>query len=241
VEGAHFNTPVPTVSEAGQLAEVTVPYTQALYQNKQGYTQKVYRLYYQSLHWVTGVMEGPDQVPWYSLTDEWLRVQYRVRGEHLRLVPPDELALISPEVPPEEKRIQVSIEAQTMTAFEAGRAVLHTSVATGLKYMETPVGEFFINRKTPSKHMGNGGLTDDPNAYELVGVPWVSFFHTNGSAFHGTYWHDNFGMPMSHGCVNMRTAEARWLYRWCTPPFDPQVKDRKGWRVKGQGTAVRVE
>ena len=108
-----------------------MPYTQAHYLNKQGYTQKVYRLYYQSLHWVTGVQEGPDGDSWYSLTDEWLRVQYIVAGEHLRLVPPDELALISPEVPPQDKRIQVSLEAQTMTAFEAGQAVLHTRLPPG--------------------------------------------------------------------------------------------------------------
>jgi lipoprotein-anchoring transpeptidase ErfK/SrfK len=216
VEGAHLNTPVATVSEAGQLAEVTVPFTQVFYKNKQGYYQKAYRLYYQSLHWVTGVVEGLDGEPWYSLTDEWLRVQYIVPAGHLRLVSPDELAPVSPEVPPQDKHIQVLLEAQTMTAFEARQAVLHTSIATGLKYMETPGGEFFINRKTPSKHMGNGGLTGDPNAYELVGVPWESFFHTNGVAFHGTYWHDNFGTPMSHGCVNLKTEDAGWIFNWAS-------------------------
>jgi lipoprotein-anchoring transpeptidase ErfK/SrfK len=42
----------------------------------------------------------------------------------------------------------------------------------------------------------------------------VCFFHTTGVSFHGTYWHDNFGAPMSQGCVNMRIADARWLFRW---------------------------
>ena len=45
-----------------------------------------------------------------------------------------------------------------------------------------------------------------PAAYELPGVPWVSYFTGNGVAFHGTYWHDNFGSPTSHGCLNMRNA-----------------------------------
>jgi lipoprotein-anchoring transpeptidase ErfK/SrfK len=241
VERAHLNPPVSSAPETGLPAEVTVPFTQAHYMNKDGYYQKVYRLYYESLHWVTGVGEGLDGEPWYSLTDEWLRVQYIVPAAHLRLLPAEELTPLSVEVPPEEKRIHVSLEGQTLTAFEAGQVVLHTCVATGMKYMETPAGEFFVNRKTPSKHMGNGGLTADPNAYELPGVPWVSFFHTNGSAFHGTYWHDNFGTTMSHGCVNLRTDEARWLYRWCTPVFEARIQDRKGWRAKGQGTAVTVE
>ncbi len=241
VDGAHLNTPVASATEVGQLAEVTVPFSQTHYQNKQGYYQKVYRLYYESQHWVTGIQEGLDGTSWYSLTDEWLRVRYIVPAAHLRLVPPAELAPVAPEVPAQEKHIRVSLEAQTLTAEEAGRVVLHTQIASGMKYMETPKGEFFINRKTPSKHMGNGGLTGDPNAYELVGVPWVSFFHTNGVAFHGTYWHDNYGVPMSHGCVNMRTAEARWLYRWCLPAYSPEFESRLGWRVKGEGTAVIVE
>ena len=69
--------------------------------------------------------------------------------------------------------------------------------------------------------MGDGNLTSDLNAYELPGVPWVSFFTTTGVAFHGTYWHNDFGRPKSHGCVNMRTEEARWLYRWTLPVVSP--------------------
>ena len=73
----------------------------------------------------------------------------------------------------------------------------------------------------PSRHMGDGELTDDIDAYELPGVPWVSFFHKDGYAFHGTYWHDNFGRKMSHGCVNMQNAAAKWLYRWSLPKIYP--------------------
>ncbi|OQX62000.1 MAG: hypothetical protein B5M51_06740, partial [Anaerolinea sp. 4484_236] len=43
----------------------------------------------------------------------------------------------------------------------------------------------------------------------------------SGVAIHGTYWHNNFGYPMSHGCINMRNQDAKWLYRWTTPPYDP--------------------
>jgi lipoprotein-anchoring transpeptidase ErfK/SrfK len=83
--------------------------------------------------------------------------------------------------------------------------------------------------------MGNGELTSDPEAYELPGVPWVSYFHKTGVAFHGTYWHDNFGRMMSHGCVNMRPDEAKWLFRWTMPSTGFQ-----DWYRRGLGTLVEI-
>jgi lipoprotein-anchoring transpeptidase ErfK/SrfK len=72
--------------------------------------------------------------------------------------------------------------------------------------------------------------------YQLPGVPWTSYFTEDGQAFHGTYWHQNFGTPMSHGCVNMRTSEALWLFRWATPLLGDAAYDYK----LGKGTAVDV-
>ncbi len=83
--------------------------------------------------------------------------------------------------------------------------------------------------------MGDGNLTDDLEAYELPGVPWVSFFHSFGIGFHGTYWHNNFGTWMSHGCVNMRNEDAKWLYRWTTPKIHFSE-----WYKMGRGTLVQV-
>ena len=104
----------------------------------------------------------------------------------------------------------------------------------------TPTGRFNIQVKMPSKHMGDADLAAGIDDYVIPGVPWVSFFTERGHAFHGTYWHDNFGVPMSHGCLNMRTAEAKWLFRWTLPaaPFediDELTLDRKGF-----GTAVHI-
>ena len=83
--------------------------------------------------------------------------------------------------------------------------------------------------------MGNGSLASDINAYELPGVPWTCFFTKEGHAFHGTYWHENYGVPMSHGCINMRTHEAKWLFRWLRPIHDgPQLYRR------GYGTTVNI-
>src|SRR3972149_5463620 len=104
-----------------------------------------------------------------------------------------------------------------------------------------PRGTFNLQSKFPSKHMGDGSLASDIEAYELVGVPWTSFFTSTGYAFHGTYWHNNFGVPMSRGCVNMRPAEARWLFRWALPIALPEEFETPG-KVdrKGFGTAVKI-
>jgi len=244
VETAHLNSPLKAIAKGGQLAEVTVPYTQSMrFTAHEGWTP-LYRLYFQSVHWVTGVDPGPDEKPWYRLTDELLHIDYHVPATHLRPVTSQELTPISPEVPPGEKRIEVSLLDQTLTAYENEKVVLHTFVSSGLPNLSgiqseiptvTPRGNFTIDLKMPSKHMGDGQLTDEINAYERPGVPWVCFFDPTGIAFHGTYWHNNFGSRMSHGCVNMHMEDAKWLYRWSTPVAEPH-----DWERKGYGTRVTV-
>jgi hypothetical protein len=217
ISDAYLNLPLAQVPETGLLGEITVPYSQSYYTNRKGEWLPLYRLYYSSLHWITGVWIDVSGQAWYQLTDEWLKIAYHVPAVHVHPVTEEKWAPISPELPDEAKRIELSLVDQTLVAYEDNRIVFSTKVATGKRYMETPKGEFQINRKMPSKHMGNGALTSDLGAFELPGVPWVCFFHTNGVSFHGTYWHDNFGTPMSQGCVNMRTWDALWLFRWCTP------------------------
>jgi lipoprotein-anchoring transpeptidase ErfK/SrfK len=90
----------------------------------------------------------------------------------------------------------------------------------------------------PSKHMGDGNLAAD--GYDLPGVPWTQFFHETGVALHGTYWHNNFGIPMSHGCVNMDTEQAKWLFRWTTPVYETKIIDHSSWEKRGYGTLVIV-
>jgi lipoprotein-anchoring transpeptidase ErfK/SrfK len=178
------------------------------------------------------------------LSDELLRIDYHVPAPHVRLIDDEELAPISEDVPAGQKFIQVRLSEQTLTAFEGQEIVLHTQVSTGLPNLgpvigiptDTPRGLFNIDPKVPAKHMGNGQLTSEIGAYELPGVPWTCFFeHMTGIAFHGTYWHDNFGARMSHGCVNMRVEDAKWLYRWSTPVAEPG-----DWTRKGYGTRVEV-
>jgi hypothetical protein len=241
VDATHQNQPLPRVPEGGLLGEVSVPFTQAIYLNREGYYVRLYRLYYGSVHWISDMIAGPDDQPRYALSDERLRVRYYAPAADLRPVTHEELLPISGEVSLRDRRIEVSLERQTLTAFEGDRMILHTRVSTGRRFMETPSGEFRVNRKCPSKHMGDGGLTSDPNAYELVGVPWTSFFDDSGIAFHGTFWHDNFGNPMSAGCVNMRNEDAKWLFRWCQPEYSPELGYWEGRRLLGNGTRVVVK
>lgn len=226
-----YNEPLATIPEGTrQLAELTVPYTQAMRYTKTYGWQPNLRLYYGSVHWIDGMDEGPDGEIWYRVLDELVRYPYYVPAIHLRPIPLEEWSAITPEIPPENKRIEVNLSTQILTAYEYDKVVLQTSISSGINTVpldpkalstKTPSGKFRVLSKYPSKHMGNGNLFASPEDYELPGVPWTCFFHEGGYAFHGTYWHDNFGTPMSRGCVNMRIEEAKWLFRWARPLHEP--------------------
>ena len=240
-----FNEPLTSIPEGTrQLSELTVPYTQAMRYTKTYGWQPNLRLYYGSVHWIDGIDEGPDGEAWYRIFDELVGFPYHVLAIHLRPIPFEEWSPITPEVLFENKVIEVNLSTQVLTAYEYDQIVFKTSISSGIPAgrpipkvisTKTPSGEFRIFEKYPSKHMGNGNLFADLDDYELPGVPWTSFFTESGVAFHGTYWHDNFGTPMSRGCINMRIEEAKWLFRWARPPHDPDRISNSG-----LGTLVRI-
>lgn len=143
-----------------------------------------------------------------------------------------------------EKHIEVDLTAQKVYAYEGERRVYAFTVSTG-KWAPTPTGEFRIWAKVRSQKMSGGDKTLG-TYYYLPNVPYVMFFYNNavakmrGFSFHGTYWHDNFGHPMSHGCVNMKTADAKILYEWASP----LVTSQKTWSTladaSNQGTRVLI-
>ena len=102
------------------------------------------------------------------------------------------------------REIVIVLSTQTAYAYENGILRRSAIMSSGLPDTPTVTGNFKVTRKLPSRHMVG------PD-YDLPGVPWVSYFYA-GYAIHGTYWHNNFGTPMSHGCVNMTTADAKWFY-----------------------------
>lgn len=217
--------------------EVTVPFTEPQRTSKTyGWQELGFRLYYGSVHLIEAIEEGPTREPWYRVVDDLAGVYY-VNPLHVRPIPFEELAPISPDVPLEKKRIEVNLTTQTLMAYEYDKEVLNTKISSGLPNgprgkdglsTKTPQGDFRILEKDPAKHMGNGNLFADADDYELPGVPWTCFFTTQGHAFHGTYWHDNFGTPMSHGCVNMRTEQAKWLFLWAMPKHEIGKSTNRG-------------
>jgi LysM repeat protein len=104
------------------------------------------------------------------------------------------------------KWIDVDLSSQVTRAYQGNTVVRSMVVSTGLSYYPTPPGRFTIYAKYPSYTMSGPG-------YYLPGVPHTMFFY-KGYALHGTYWHNNFGTPMSHGCINLTQGDAAWLYSW---------------------------
>jgi lipoprotein-anchoring transpeptidase ErfK/SrfK len=242
-----LNPVADRLPESGhQLAEVTIPYTQLFQYSSQNGWEGKNRLYYQTIHWVIDIDEGPDGTAWYRLFDEGTRVTYHVPAPHLRLIPDEEISPLSPDIPAHHKRLEVSATQQTVKAYEGDEVVFETNVSTGIPGKDppegrnTPRGRYNIYSKMPTKHMGDLILTGNPDVYTLPGVPWTLFFQHTGVAFHGTYWHNNYGVPMSAGCVNMRPDEAKWLFRWTTPLWPPLEGDRRFWERTGHGTLVVV-
>ncbi|HEY5983632.1 MAG TPA: L,D-transpeptidase [Anaerolineales bacterium] len=244
-----YNTPLTTIPEAGipggrgVLAEVTVPWTNPWrFSRAFGWEQLAWRLYYQSVHWVDAVDDGPPDAAykgaWYRIWDHIASFAYFVPAMHLRPILPVAYAPISPDVPWDKKRIDVNLTAQTLTAYEFENVVFKTTISSGIPTSDTTthVGRFSVTEKLPSEHMGEANIYQAVDDYVLAGVPWTCYFTGDGQAFHGTYWHENFGSPMSHGCINMRVNEALWLYRWATP----EHLDNSYTTKPGRGTAVEV-
>ena len=104
------------------------------------------------------------------------------------------------------KQIIVDLSDQRIYAYQDGGLLNAVTVSTGLPGTPTVIGDYNIYWKLTSQTMSGPG-------YYLPGVPWVMYFYA-GYAIHGTYWHNNFGQPMSHGCVNLPTDQAAWFFNW---------------------------
>jgi L,D-transpeptidase catalytic domain len=104
--------------------------------------------------------------------------------------------------------IEINLSWQWLTAYEGGTPVFGTAVSTGVDGYDTPTGEFAIEWMQEWETMAG-------EDYYLEDVPYVMYF-ADYLAIHGAYWHDNFGEPMSHGCVNLPVWAAEWLYDWAS-------------------------
>lgn len=222
-----LNPVIEEFDENGWLGEISVPYSDAIYYPADPYSH-AFRLYHTSVYRVTGLVQGADGTPLYALYDERLGVHFYTPAVNVRRVAPEELTPINPNV--RNKRVHIDVPSQRLVAYQGDTVVMDTLISGGLFRLQedidrdgghrtlTPEGNFTVLRKMPSRHMGGGDIYGSD--YELPGVPWVTYFAVGGYALHGAWWHSDWGYPHSHGCINMRSDEARWIYRWLHPPID---------------------
>jgi lipoprotein-anchoring transpeptidase ErfK/SrfK len=127
--------------------------------------------------------------------------------------PPPTLTPTSLPVAASSKWIDINLSSQSLAAYEGDVPVYWALVSSGTRWTPTVTGRYHIYLKVRSQAMSGPG-------YYLPNVPYVMFFYRDYS-LHGTYWHSNFGQPMSHGCINLRTEDAQWLYEWSGPVVPP--------------------
>ncbi len=216
-----LNTPVAEIDREGVYAEISVPMAQAL-KNPNENSELTYDLYYAGVFLLDERYEDDEtgQI-WYHILDENYKPMW-VKAEYLRIFDPKDVAPISADV--EDKRIEVDLRRQRLSAFEGETEVFRTIISSGREFFGTDgvgtgnaltqAGSYPVWSKRISRHM-SGGTADD--GYDLPGVGWVVYFGSNGEAIHSTYWHNDYGRPRSAGCLNCTPEASRWLFRWTTP------------------------
>jgi len=245
------NLPIESLPpEGGIWVEVTVPYVDLVLQNPPARSPWLKnsthpRLYFSQVMWVDEIKIEKDQT-WYRVRELYgsFGDVFWAPAEAFMPLTEADLTPINPEV--EEKNVVVNVTDQTMSCFEGNQEVYFCQVSTGGKYdaegnpsdkWATPVGGHTIWRKLVSVHM-TGGTTG--GGYDLPGIGWTVLFSGNGVAVHSTFWHNSFGIPRSHGCVNAKPDDAKWVFRWTLPdvPYDPGDVTISG---KGSTKVIVVE
>jgi hypothetical protein len=158
-----------------------------------------------------------------------------VRADRLRIS-----KQVAPPPGAQGKRwIHVDRAHQLLTAYEGNQPVYSTLISSGRRQSATPAGIYRIWAKLATGTMSDEGTTIDDRPYLMQGVPWIMYFN-EGVAFHGAYWHDDFGRRRSHGCVNLAPRDAAFLFHWAQPELP------RGWTAilptrTDQGSLVVVE
>lgn len=251
-------TELPSYGDTpGFWAEVTVPYVDLqldgdapksplLIDLMRPPNPQTPRFYFSQVLWVDGIRTSDTGSVEYHVLEKHGSYGDKFWADARAFMPlkPEDLASIGPDVP--DKKIVVDVTHQTLTAFEGSREILYATVSTGAKFNSdgkvveawaTPVGDYHVvNRKYVSLHMAGGNTA--ASGYEDFAVSYTSIFASGGVSFHSTYWHNAWGSPMSHGCVNMKPEEAKFIYRWTQPgtPYFEGKFEQDGYA----GTHVQV-
>lgn len=167
---------------------------------------EVYR-YEEIQIYATEIMDG---IEWYMIgPDEWVPE----KRDYQRIVGRVIINQKPPEGVDNGRWIEVNLKDQTVAVYDQGELVFATLIASGIEPFWTKPGLFQIYQKHDSTPMRGSFEADRSDAYYLEDVPWTMYYD-EARALHGAYWHNGFGSPRSHGCVNMSVGDSRWLYDW---------------------------
>lgn len=236
------NTPIQEMpaGQPGFWAEVTVPFIDLAHEGvvaspwMQDHIAYNFppRLYYGQVVWIDRVRtdNGFVEYRWnedvnghgygYGAYGEF----YWGDGAGFKVLTEADVAPISPDMDPNEKRIEANLDFQTLSCYEGTTEVYFCRIASGLGYdpstglesdkLATPVGNLLTHWKIVSLNMTAGTFQ---SGYSTPAVPWNTMISGDGVAIHGAFWHNAFGEKRSHGCINVTPEDAKWIFRWTTP------------------------
>jgi len=222
----------------GMWVEVTVPHVTMQLANPPARApwlndvpQNLWKLYYKQILWVDDLRFDANNNLQYRVNERYGSYGdiFWADAKAFRPISKEEIQPINPNS--ENKRIVVNINTQSLSCYEGNQEVYFCQVSTGRKLDEygnpadkwaTPVGEFWIWRKLMALHMSGGGTGA---GWDTMGIGWTSLFVGEGVAIHSTFWHNDFGTPRSHGCVNVLPDDAKWIFRWTAPKVNYEPGD----------------
>ena len=232
------NTPVSALPEGkpGFWAEVTVPYVDLIqdgapispWAKDLPQYNLVPRLYYTQVAWIDQIRVDGATTYYRFNEDAGHGYGYGdifwADGAAFRPLTADDVSPINPDVDPAQKKVYINLTYQTLSCYEGGTEVYFCRISSGAKWdangnivdkWSTPLGADQMTwRKAISIHM-SGGSTGA--GYDTPAISWTNLFNQGGVAIHGAFWHNDFGAPRSHGCVNARPEDAKWIFRWGAP------------------------
>lgn len=247
------NPPINAIPEdmEGIWFEVTVPWVNAILDNPparsswwalQDSKNLPPRFYYNQVLWVDQIKVGSDGNLWYRINERYGNPGdlFWAPAAAFRPVSSIEMLPINPETENKQIVIDVTDSRQTLACFEGNKEIFYCRISSGKIPNTTPLSAygspgFNIWRKLHSIQMAGGS---NQAGWMIPGIGWATFFMGSGIAIHATFWHNNFGEPSSHGCVNVAPEDAKWIFRWANPATPYELGDIT---VSGDiGTPVKV-
>jgi lipoprotein-anchoring transpeptidase ErfK/SrfK len=230
------NKPLTGLSagKGGFWAEVTVPYVDLILPPGAApispgvkytlQTNQPLRLYYGQVVWIDQIGGGANGSVLYRVDEApghgygYGDIFY-ADGAAFHPLTNEDVAPINPNVDPSTKKIVIDATPgrQTLSCFEGKSEVYFCRISSGYgETFSTPLGDQPVAWKIYSIHMAAN--TGSDSGYDTIAVPWPVFFNRNaGAAIHGAFWHNDFGVRRSHGCVNASPEDAKWIFRWTSP------------------------